>query len=49
MGRAGRERGAMTKKTFTRSKEFTRWLEIVGASGTDRRSSLPKDKPVYRI
>ena len=39
----------MSEKTFTRSPEFTRWLEIVGATGTDRRSSLPKDKPVYRI
>jgi hypothetical protein len=48
--RAGRERGAMSKSTFPRDPQLlARWIEIVGASAPARRSTLPKDRPVYRI
>jgi len=39
----------MSESTFTRSPEFARWIQMVGASARSRRSSLPEDKPVYRI
>jgi hypothetical protein len=47
---AGRTKGgAMPKTATTRNPELARWLEIVGASGEGRRSTLPESQPVYRI
>ncbi len=47
---AGRTKGsAMTTTTTTGNPELVRWLEIVGASGEGRRSTLPENQPVYRI
>ncbi len=39
----------MSKPTFPRNDQFDRWLDIIGASVKARRSTLPKDTPVYRI